>query len=157
MPQTVQGAKHIFGITEVRDTYRIRLPLEAYYEYRLHEVKVVALISGTKERGGFSIHSIEKLKHSRLSVLLDTLQYARKTDEFYVLQSSVNHYNDRIISWLKIDETGHFMLSEELAILLQLKIGDKLVVIRGGNNGPAFIHRGEIYEAAISRSDIEIS
>ena len=156
MPQIVKGGKHVFGLSEVHENYRIKVPLESFYEYRLHEVKVVVLISGSEASGGFSIHTIEKLQHSRLSILLETIQYNGKDDSFGVEECSLNRYKNRIISWMKFDEIANFFLCEEMAKRLGQKVGDKLVVIRGGSNGPTFAAKGPIYEEALKHHDLEL-
>ncbi|MBN1949898.1 MAG: hypothetical protein JW801_01765 [Bacteroidales bacterium] len=156
MPHIIEGGKHIYGLSEVRQEYLIRMPLEAYYEYRFHEAKSVVLISGGEDTGGFSIHTIEVLKHSRLSVLLDTLQYDYQEDRFFVAENSINTYQRRIISWVKMDEKALFTLSDELAGELGIGISDRLAVVRGNRNGPAFLRRGPLYDSALSYPELEV-
>ena len=156
MPQIVEGGKHVFGLSEVHENYRIKVPLEAFYEYRLHEAKVVVLISGSEKSGGFSIHTVEKLQHSRLSILLDTLRYNGKSDIFEVTECSINQYKNRIITWMSFDEVANFYLSEEMAKRLGLRVDDKLVVIRGGSSGPSFAARGPIHKVALNSIGLEV-
>lgn len=156
MPHIIQGGRLIFGLSEVREDFRIRLPLEAYYEYRFHEGKTFVLISGSEAAGGFSLHAIDTLRHSRLSILLETLKYNHAEDRFLVEERSVNAYKNRLISWVFLDEQAIFTIGAILAGALGIKAKDKLVVTKGNNNGPVFLQKGEVYDSAHTHPDLEV-
>jgi bifunctional DNA-binding transcriptional regulator/antitoxin component of YhaV-PrlF toxin-antitoxin module len=156
MPRLVKGGKYVFGVSKIREDYQIYIPPEALDEYNLQNEEAVVLIAGSKTSGGFSINSIKKLKHSRLSVLLELLHYNNLTGNFETTRNDIFYIRNRIISWAKLSQDGSLHLSHKLAEHLNLNNCAMLIVARGSGNGPGFIAKGPIFDEALKHPELQV-
>jgi hypothetical protein len=154
MPQLVKRGKYVFGISSIREDYQIQIPMEAFNEYVLDETDILVILSGSKTSGGFGVYVPQKIMDSNMHKILDYLQYDKHSGYFKVPAYTIKNMNQRVISWIPINRDGIFSLNDQLAQQLNIRIGDKLVVARGSNMGPAFVSRGPIYKEAMKYPEL---
>jgi hypothetical protein len=68
MPQLVKGGKYVFGWTALGKDRSIRIPDEAFEEYCFKAGERIMIILGSRSSGGFSIHTQNALKNSKIGV-----------------------------------------------------------------------------------------
>jgi bifunctional DNA-binding transcriptional regulator/antitoxin component of YhaV-PrlF toxin-antitoxin module len=113
------GAKEAYGISIIREDYSICIPPKALKRYNIANDDIVLLTSTRKGEGGLAILNYEKAKQSVFNEIINKIKdinllvYERSRP--YAL---TNVLNDRII------------LNQEFIDAFNLKIGDKLVVIK---------------------------
>lgn len=152
MPQLVKGGKYVFGWTTIKDDLQIRIPDEAFDEYELIKTDKIILMSGSKASGGFGICAPDSVVKSKIGDhLIRLIGYIEKTDTFTTGNREIVKSGDRLICWTYLNKEKYFSLSDELISLLNLKTGDKLLVVRGSGIGPGFVARGIIYNEALNR------
>ena len=155
MPQLVKGGKYVFGWTTISNELQIRIPDEAFDEYKLFKADKIVLISGSKASGGFGTCSTDSLIKTKFSHNLVKLTgYIKETDSFAAGNLEIIRSGGRWLCWTYLDKKKYFRLSDELLSLLGLKAGDRLLVARGSGIGPSFIARGTIYNEALKHTDL---
>jgi hypothetical protein len=154
MPQLVKGGKYVFGLAQIYEDFQIYIPPEALEEYKLKNEKAVILISGSKTSGGFSICSISKLNHSKLSVLLELLQFDDRTGTYRIPENEVVHFKKRVVCRIRLNKNGSFYLCHELVKYLRLRNCKKMVVARGSGLGLGFINKGPIFNEALKHHEL---
>ncbi len=155
MPQLVKGGKHVFGWTTLNNDLKIRIPDEAYDEYKLIKTDKLIILSGSKTSGGLSIITPDSFINSKLSNnIVKSIGYKKETDSFTTGIFKIVRFANRLISWTTLDKDKYFRLSGKLIDLLDLKTGNRLLVGRGSGLGPAFITKGTIYNEALKHKDL---
>jgi len=155
MPQLVKGGKYVFGWTVLNNDLSIRIPDEAFDEYKFIETDKLIIISGSISSGGFSIITPDSIINSKLSNnIISLIGYKKEINSFTADRLEIVKYGKRLISWTSLDKKNYFELSNELINLLNIKIGCRLLVGRGSGLGPAFIAKGTIYNEALKHKDI---
>jgi len=155
MPQLVKGGKYVFGWAGLKKDGLIRMPDKAFEEYKFEMTEKIILMSGSKASGGFSINRLHGILGSKIGQqIIDSIGYLRESRSFKTQRSEIIEVGDRLICWTILDEKKIICLSNELIDSLGLKIGSKLLVVRGSGPGPAFIARGPIYEEALKHDDL---
>jgi hypothetical protein len=150
VPQLVKGGKYVFGWTVINKDYKVRIPDEAYVEYKFSETDKLILLSGSKSSGGFTILSPYTLVHSKLSNdIIRIAGYNKETNSFAINRLEINKQGERVVSWTYLDHEKYIRLSPEILSSLHLNTGDRLLVGRGSGLGPAFIAEGTIFEEAL--------
>lgn len=69
--------------------------------------------------------------------------YKKETNSFSTNELEIIKQGERLVSWTSLEKNNYFKLSNELFHLLNLNIGDRLLVGRGSGLGPAFISKGK--------------
>jgi bifunctional DNA-binding transcriptional regulator/antitoxin component of YhaV-PrlF toxin-antitoxin module len=144
MPQISKRGKFIFGWSLVSESRQIIIPNQAYDEYLLKDSDKVILISGSKRTGGFCVSSKIMIEKSSINGLFEAfpLLHEYKTNEGEFVK-----YKGRLYCWVnQID--GILMLSNETLNALNLKIGDKLLSIRGSDIAFVMGAKGPLIERA---------
>ena len=143
MPQLVKGGKYAFGWSTVSLDGEIVIPPEAVIEYKLTSDKVI-LISGSKTSGGFSITGLQALHASRLGVLLD-----KHPDlvNFELPEGKVVENGSRLFCWVG-QQCGKIKVPTQTLERYGIKIGDRLLTIRGSHLGIGFAVKGPIIKEA---------
>jgi len=155
MPQLVKGGKYVFGWTVLNNDLSIRIPDEAFDEYKFIETDKLIIISGSISSGGFSIITPDSIINSKLSNnIISLIGYKKEINSFTADRLEILKYGKRLISWASLDKKKYFELSNELINLLNIKLGCRLLVGRGSGIGPAFIAKGTIYNEALKHKDI---
>ncbi|MFA5728058.1 MAG: hypothetical protein WC957_01395 [Candidatus Neomarinimicrobiota bacterium] len=155
MPQLVKGGKYVFGWTLVNNGLKVRIPDETFEEYKLIETDKLIILSGSKSSGGFSIIAPNSIINSKLSNnIIRLVGYKKETNSFTIDKLEIIKQGDRMISWTSLDKERYFRLSIKLISILNIKIGDKLLVGRGSGLGPAYIAKGTIFQEALKHKDL---
>jgi len=155
MPQLVKGGKYVFGWTVLNNDLSIRIPDEAFDEYKFIGTDKLIIISGSISSGGFSIITPDSIINSKLSNnIISLIGYKKEINSFTADRLEILKYGKRLISWASLDKKKYFELSNELINLLNIKLGCRLLVGRGSGIGPAFIAKGTIYNEALKHKDI---
>ena len=155
MPQLVKGGKYIFGWTRVNKDLNVRIPNETYDEYKFTENDKLIILSGSKSSGGFSLITTNSIIKSKFSKnIIKLLGYKKETNSFTTNKLEVIKQRERLVSWTSLEKDKYFRLSTELISLLNINIGDNLLVGRGSGLGPAFLVKGIIYEEALKHKDL---
>jgi bifunctional DNA-binding transcriptional regulator/antitoxin component of YhaV-PrlF toxin-antitoxin module len=144
MPQLVKGGKYTFGWSRVGDTGRIIIPPETLEEWRLKESEKLILIPGSQTSGGFGLGSQESIRGSQLGALADV---HRRLEVNLVSEGEVFEFKGRPYSWVKLRHGGITIPPGTLE-KYGIRIGDRLLVIRGSGLAIGFAVRGPIVEEA---------
>lgn len=152
MPQLVKGGKYTFGWSLVMDTGRTIIPPEALEEYRLKESEKLILVPGSRTSGGFGLGSQESMKRSPLKRVVDMLLGLR---ELQVPEGDVITYERKPYCWVELHNGGVTVPPTTLKTY-GVKIGDKLLVIRGSGLAIGFANRGPIVEEAKKHRELEV-
>lgn len=126
MPQLAKGGKWVFGWVVVGMEREILIPPMAYSEYAFQANEPVVFTLSSKRSGGFCLGKREKVSSSII--------YSR------VIEESVLSDHMKIVSPKMID----------------LKPGDRLLVVRGSNLALSFLRKGPIVEEALNHTEIEV-
>lgn len=152
MPQLVKGGKHVFGWSLVGYTGQIIIPPEALQEYGLGESEKLILISGSHTSGGFGLASRSSLQKSPLGALIDLHPELGK---FRMPEGESIQHEGKTYSWVKLHKGGITVESVTLH-KYGIKVGDKLLVIRGSGLATGFAVRGPIIEEARRHHGLEL-
>jgi hypothetical protein len=128
MPQLAKGGKWVFGWVIVGLRQEIRIPPEAYIEYGFQPGDPVLLLRGSKTSGGFGIGRRERLAQAKTNL------------------------SQRAFCQGVVGEAGCIALPPEV----EVKPGDRLLVVRGSGMALGFLQRGRIYEEALKHPEIEV-
>jgi len=151
MPQLVKGGKYVFAWSVVGRNGEITIPLEARKEYNVQPKDKVIVVSGSKTSGGFSIIKQEKLKDSKLSVIMDD------NPSLYSLgKGEITTYHHRLICWNEISEKGTVLFPMKTLSELHIKLEDRLLCVRGSGLGVGFIVKGPIIQVAKKHPEIPV-
>jgi bifunctional DNA-binding transcriptional regulator/antitoxin component of YhaV-PrlF toxin-antitoxin module len=152
MPQLVRGGKHVFGWSRVGQTGRIVIPTEALEEYCLEESMKLILVPGSQTSGGFGLASRSSLKKSPLGALIDLHPELGK---FRIPEGKCIQHEDRSYCWVELQNGGIDVPTETLH-KYGIRVGDKLLVIRGSGLAVGFAVRGPIIEEARKHRGLRI-
>lgn len=152
MPQLVKGGKYTFGWSCVGDTGQIVIPPEALEQYHLKEFEKLILVPGSKTSGGFGLGSEESVKSSPLGIVADVHP---ELGEFQVPEGEVIEYEGKPYCWVELRNGGVTVPPGTLE-KYGIRIGDKLLVIRGSSLAIAFAVRGPIVEEAKKYGVLEV-
>ncbi len=152
MPQLVKGGKHTYGWTQVGEMGRILLPPEAMEEYGFqHSVKLI-IMPGSKKSGGFSVASQDSFSRIPLAAVL---QAHPELGNFQLPEGAIVDYRGRLFSWVEMRDSVIQVPAETLQ-RYGVRIGGRLLVIRGSDLGPAFAVRGLIIEEAKKHKSLTV-
>ena len=101
MPQLVKGGKYIFGWTKVRSNGEIRIPDEAFLEYRFNKDKIGILMSGSKRSGGFGLTSRRLLSETPIGKMLESLP---ELFRFELREAETITIKKRKFCWININK-----------------------------------------------------
>lgn len=155
MPQLVKGGKHVFGWSTLNKELIVRIPDEAWDEYKLYQTDKIIIMSGSKTSGGFSINTPCSIVQSKFGDRITSLiGYIKESDEFTVKRQKIVRAGERFISWTNLLEDKSFYLLNDLIALLGLHPGNRLLAVRGSGVGITFISRGPIYNEALKHKEL---
>jgi bifunctional DNA-binding transcriptional regulator/antitoxin component of YhaV-PrlF toxin-antitoxin module len=144
MPQLAKGGKHVYGWARVGDTGRIVIPPDALEEYRLGESQALILFPGSRTSGGFGLGSSESVKRSRLGDMAGPLP---RHSGFHTPEGEVSEVEGKPRCWVRLRDGGISLPLRTLA-KYGLRVGDKLLVVRGSRLAVAFAAKGPIVDEA---------
>ena len=145
MPQIAKGGKFVFGWSVIRDDYTIQLPYSAVEEYVIASENKVILFSGSKSTGGFCVSNKKLLEKSKINIILTSNPKLR---DYKLDEGELIIYKERNYCWASINDKGLLKLNEKILKVFSLKIGDKLLSIRGSDIAFVMGLKGLIIEAA---------
>lgn len=155
MPQLAKGGKHVFGWSMINDDLKIRIPDEAFQEYRLFSTTKLIIFSGSRTSGGFAVSTPQSIVNSLLGEnIVELAGYKKDTDSFSLPELEIVKHNERWFCWTGLHDEKYFYISKDILVSLYVEIGHKLLVIRGSSIGPAFAAKGPIYKEALNHKNI---
>ena len=154
MPQVTKGGKFIFGWSVINKNLKIQLPQMAINEYNITSEDKVYLVSGSKKTGGFCVTKRELLYNSKIgNILIDTPLLS----DYKIPEGEFVKYKGRLYCWLSISSNGVLQLNDTILNTLSIKIGDKLLSIRGSDISFVMGVKGPLIERAINfEGNIEV-
>lgn len=154
MPQITKGGKFIYGWSLINKDYSVYLPPQAVREYGINSSGKIILMSSSKTTGGFCISSKKLFLNSKLSSLTHKLQ---EVFEYQTEKEELIFYNDRFYAWTNIDEEGRIRLNKKTLDYLELKVSERLLVIRSSSLAFTLGAKGPIFErVAASKAEIKV-
>jgi bifunctional DNA-binding transcriptional regulator/antitoxin component of YhaV-PrlF toxin-antitoxin module len=151
MPQLEKGGKHTYGWSRVGEGGRIAIPPEALAEYRLQESKKLIMIPGSRTSGGFGLASLKSVKRSSIGAVVNVHP---ELGEYRVAEGEVVEHKGK--SFCRVDlNNGGVVIPPETLERYGVRIGNKLLVIRGSGLAIGFAARGPIVEEAEKHSELE--
>jgi hypothetical protein len=135
MPQLVKGGKYAFGWSRVGDQGQIIISPEVLGEYGLMESEKLFLIPGSRTSGGFGLASQESLRKSPLRTV------AEINLNMEIPQGEVVEYKGKPYCWVEL-LNGGITVSAGTLERYGVRIGDRLLVIRGSGLAVGFAVRG---------------
>jgi hypothetical protein len=142
--QLVKGGKHTFGWSAVTGSGKIAIPPEAIAEYGLEEGSRLIVVPGSRTSGGFGLSSRESLSGSFLAVVLEEHP---DLGQFRLPAGDVVENEGRPYCWAPF-RRGAIDLAPLTLARYGVKIGDRLLVIRGSGLAVGFAVRGPIVQEA---------
>lgn len=151
MPQLVKGGKYVFGWSTVEDNGKIVIPPEAFSEYRLTSYRTGILMPGSKTSGGFGLTTLESLRNSPLSGILERCP---ELATFQVSEGQTVECHGKIYCWVTLHGNS-FSVPIETLKHYGVCPRNALLVVRGSGRALGFIVRGPIVEEARKYPEIE--
>ena len=150
--QLVKGGKHTFGWSLVTDPGTIAIPPEAIAEYGLADGDKLIVVPGSRTSGGFGLSSRESVSGSILGVVLEERP---ELGEYRVPAGDVIEYQDRPYCWVRFRH-GAIILAAQTLARYGVRIGDKLLVIRGSGLAVGLAVRGPIVQEARKHGELPV-
>jgi len=151
MPQIIKGGKYIFGWTNITENRKIKIPEEAYFEYKFDMDKHGILISGSKTSGGFGLTSKHLTENSPIGKLLESFSELINNQ---LKEGEIVKIKEKIYCWITIFKDKSFIISQSALKSFKIEVNQKLLVGRGSGLALAFIAKGPIYEEAKKHPEI---
>jgi bifunctional DNA-binding transcriptional regulator/antitoxin component of YhaV-PrlF toxin-antitoxin module len=151
MPQLDKGGKHTYGWSRVGEAGRITIPPEALTEYRLQESEKLIVIPGSRTSGGFGLASLKSVKRSPIGAVVNVHPELGK---YRVAEGEVVEHKGKSYCWVELNNGGVAIPPATLE-RYGVRIGNRLLVIRGSGLAIGFAVRGPIVEEAEKHSELE--
>jgi bifunctional DNA-binding transcriptional regulator/antitoxin component of YhaV-PrlF toxin-antitoxin module len=152
MPQLVKGGKYAFGWSRVGEQGRVVIPPEAVEEYHLKESEKLIVMPGSRTSGGFGLAPPESLSRSPLRAVLDDCS-ARGI--FQKPAGEIIQRKGKAYCWVELRDGGVSIPPAALA-KYGIRIGDRLLVIRGSGLAVGFAVRGPIVAEAEKHRELKV-
>ena len=144
MPQITKGGKYIFGWSVICENGELIFPPSAVKEYKLQDENFVYIVSGSKQTGGFCVMPEPLLSRSKLQHILRENQ---PLSDRNLQEGELISYKGRKYGWLTL-KNGGVHLPDSLMQTLDIKVGDKLLVIRSSDIAFTLGVRGALIQKA---------
>jgi hypothetical protein len=151
MPQLVKGGKYVFGWSTVEDNGKIMIPPEAFSEYQFTSYSTGILMPGSKTSGGFGLTTLEALRDSSLSGILEQCP---ELATFQTSEGEAVECRGGMYCWITL-RGNSFIVPIETLEHYGVHPGNTLLVVRGSGLALGFITRGPIIEEARKHPEIE--
>ena len=152
MPQLVKGGKNTFGWSKVNETGKIVIPPDAFNEYKFTFAQNAYLLSGSKKSGGFGITTLDMLKASQFSDILNDYPELENPESIY--GNSIK-YGPRIFCVVPFMDRS-ITVPFDVLELYGVKKGSMLLTVRGSYVALGFIVKGPIIEEAKRHPELEV-
>ena len=126
MPQLVKGGKWVYGWCVVGLKHEIHIPPDASIEYGFQPGVIVLIIRGSRSSGGFALTKPEKLEISQMET--------------------------RFIGQTRVGTHDCVVLPPEINV----KSGERLLVVRGSWLALGFVKRGPIIDEALLYDEVQV-
>jgi hypothetical protein len=158
--QLVKGGKHTFGWAAVSNPGIIAIPPEAIAEYALAEGQKLIVVPGSRTSGGFGLASRKAIRKASRnsaggSILGAVLEEYPALGEFRIPEGQVVEYKGRPYCWVRL-RRGVIRLAPQTLACYGIRIGDKLLVIRGSGVALGFAVRGPIVQEAEKHRELPV-
>ncbi len=144
MPQLSKGGKFVFGWSVINADRKVKLPHQTVDEYKLRDPDKLIVFSGSKATGGFCVSTPDFIMNSPLRGLFG--QYP----DLYnckIQAGDFVKYKGRLYGWISLND--HIIkLTPSMLTILDLKVGDRLLSIRGSNLAFVMGVKGPLIEMA---------
>ena len=144
MPQMNKGGKYIFGWSVICENGELIFPPSAVKEYKLQDENFVYIVSGSKQTGGFCVMPEPLLSRSKLQHIWRENQ---PLSDRNLQEGELISYKGRKYGWLTL-KNGGVHLPDSLMQTLDIKVGDKLLVIRSSDIAFTLGVRGALIQKA---------
>jgi len=152
MPQLVKGGKYVFGWSKVGDEGKIVIPPEAFSEYHFMTYKCGILLPGSKTSGGFGLTTLEALRNSHLS---DILEKCPELAAFQVSEGEAIENHGKTYCWVTLRDNSIVVPVKTLE-KYGITPSDYVLSVRGSHLALGFLIRGPIVEEAKKHPEIEV-
>jgi bifunctional DNA-binding transcriptional regulator/antitoxin component of YhaV-PrlF toxin-antitoxin module len=152
VPQLVRGGKHAFGWSRVGLGGRIAVPPEARLEYRLEETERLLVVPGSRTSGGFGLAPRRAARSTVLAGLADSQP---SLTAFLIPEGEVVTHRGRPYCWVEL-RSGSVALSPATLERYGIRVGNRLLVIRGSGLAVGFAVRGPIVQEAERHPELEV-
>jgi hypothetical protein len=142
--QLVKGGKHTFGWSAVKEPGTVAIPPEAIVEYGLEEGEKLIVLPGSRTSGGFALASPKSVSGS---VLGDVLEKHPELGEFRIPEGERIEHKNRSFCWVQLRRAAVHLIPQTLE-RYGIRIGDRLLVLRGSGLAVGFAVRGPIVQEA---------
>ncbi|MBN1696729.1 MAG: hypothetical protein JW881_04385 [Spirochaetales bacterium] len=153
MGRLVKGGKYVFGWSIVGKNGSITVPPEAGVSYGLHPHTKIYVLPGSKTSKGFAITTPDLIKKS---VLVNMITSLPDVFHFKRLPGGFMTYNDKTVTWSKIDGRLIFRIEHPILEKYSVHAGDRLLAGRGSRYALAFIKEGKIIEEALKHPELPV-
>ena len=150
--QLVKGAKHTFGWSAVVDPGTIAIPAEAVAEYGLSEGDRLLVVPGSRTSGGFGLSLPKSVGRSVLGAVLEEHPELGKCR---IPECEVVEHGGRPFCWVQL-RRGAVRLDAQALARYGIRIGDKVLVIRGSGLALGFAVRGPIVQEAGNHGELPV-
>ena len=152
MPQLNKGGKFVFGWSVISSSGKVVFPDMVLDEYKLSNEDYLFIVTGSKISGGFCVFNKKQLMQSKLNSIFELnpklLNRVTEPGEFIT-------FKGRKYCWVNFYEGSYIILDDLTLKNLDLKLYDKLLIIRGSNIAFDCIVKGPLVEMA-NESEIPI-
>jgi len=149
----VKGGKHAYGWSEVGTAGNIVVPDEALEEYNLKTPCKAILLPGSKRSGGFALTTVDLLKNSRLSAILDGNP---RLAGFQLREGETITVAGKPSCWVKLSTNGCIVVPLETLKEYRVNPGDLLLSVRGSRFALAFCVKGPLIDEAKKHSSLTL-
>lgn len=153
MPRLVKGGKYVFGWSLVRENGRIVVPPEALDEYGFTPGSRLLLIPDSKKSGGFSLVMDGKLRQTPLGRFLED---APELSHYLVPEGKLVDVKGKKCCWVRLKDDDSVDVPTESLEQFDVRVGDRILVVRGSRVGIGFLVRGPIIEEALNHPEVEV-
>jgi bifunctional DNA-binding transcriptional regulator/antitoxin component of YhaV-PrlF toxin-antitoxin module len=153
VPRLVKGGKHVYGWSEVGAAGKIAIPTDALEEYNLNVPCKVILLSGSKRSGGFALTTIDVLKNSHLSAILDA---SPQLAGFQYPEGKAVTIAGKPCCWVNLNADGCIVVPLETLKEYEVNQGDLLLSVRGSRYALAFCVKGPLIAEAKKHSSLKL-
>ena len=128
MPQLVKGGKWVFGWVIVGGQGELTIPPEARDEYGFQPGGEAAFLPGSRSSGGFGLSTPR------------------------LLAQMAGPLRVRILARGRMGEHGQIVVPPALG----MRLGARLLAVRGSGRALGFVARGPIYDEALLHPELEV-
>jgi len=128
MPHLVKGGKYVFGWSKLGKESSLKIPDEAFIEYRFRESENMIIMNGSIKSGGFSVTNLSLVKGTVIGKIIEKNQ---DLYNFQIPEGEKLKIHNRIFGWTQLQKGNYIHLSEIIKRRFSLINVSKYLVVRG--------------------------